>query len=149
MSRSHIITDQALTPISLKLLSNYNVWSSPALMAGEDRNYFSSTFLFTFAIPSYYAIMRNINEKIVAHCCALLFEVYHNRYAQLQKLSESALVVLNCFKSSPEKRLKASDIQKDTRLPRRTVQYTLQTLPKKAFIQKLGKGAGTRYQLIF
>jgi hypothetical protein len=102
-------------------------------MAGEDRNYFSSTFLFTFAIPSYCAIMRNINEKIVAHCCALLFEVYHNRYAQLQKLSESALVVLNCFKSSPEKRLKASDIQKDTRLPRRTIQYALKALTKKAF----------------
>ena len=76
-------------------------------------------------------------------------EVYRNRYAQLQKLSESALVVLNCFKSSPEKRLKVSDIEKDTRLPRRTVQYALQTLTKKAFIQKLGQKAGTRYQLIF
>ena len=76
-------------------------------------------------------------------------EVYRKRYEQLQKLSESALVVLNCFKSSPEKRLKVSDIQKDTRLPRRTAQYALQTLTKKAFIQKLGQGAGTRYQLIF
>ncbi len=76
-------------------------------------------------------------------------EVYRNRYAQLQKLSESALVVLNCFKSSPEKRLKVSNIEKDTRLPRRTVQYALKTLAKKAFIQKLGQGAGTRYQLIF
>jgi len=76
-------------------------------------------------------------------------EVYRNRYAQLQKLSESALAVLNCFKSSPEKRLKVSDIEKDTSLPRRTIQYALQTLTKKAFIQKLGQGAGTRYQLIF
>jgi len=76
-------------------------------------------------------------------------EVYRNRYAQLQKLSESGLTVLNCFKSSPEKRLKVSDIEKDTSLPRRTVQYALQTLTKKAFIQKLGQKAGTRYQLIF
>ena len=76
-------------------------------------------------------------------------EVYRSRYAQLQKLSESGLAVLNCFKSSPENRLKVSDIEKDTNLPRRTVQYTLQTLTKKAFIQKLGQGAGTRYQLIF
>ena len=76
-------------------------------------------------------------------------EVYRNRYAQLQKLSESGLAVLNCFKSSPEKRLKVSDIEKDTSLPRRTVQYALQTLTKKAFTQKLGQGAGTRYQLIF
>ncbi len=95
------------------------------------------------------AILRNINKKIIAHYCALLFEVYRNRYAQLQKLSESGLAVLNCFKSSPEKRLKVSDIEKDTRLPRRTIQYALQTLTKKAFIQKLGQGAGTRYQLIF
>ena len=76
-------------------------------------------------------------------------EIYRNRYSLLQKLSESALAVLNCFKSSPEKRLKVSDIEKDTRLPRRTVQYALETLTKKSFIQKLGQGAGTRYQLIF
>ena len=76
-------------------------------------------------------------------------EVYRSRYAQLQKLSESALAVLNCFKSSPEKRLKISDIEKDISMPRRTIQYALQTLTKKAFIQKLGQGAGTRYQLIF
>jgi len=76
-------------------------------------------------------------------------EVYRNRYSQMQKLSESALAVLNCFKSSPEKRLKVSDIEKDTALPRRTVQYALQTLTKKAFIQRLGQKAGTRYQLIF
>jgi Fic family protein len=76
-------------------------------------------------------------------------EVYRNRYAELQKFSESALAVLNCFKSSPEKRLKVSDIEKDTGLPRRTVQYALQSITKKAFIQKLGQGAGTRYQLIF
>ena len=76
-------------------------------------------------------------------------EIYRGRYALLQKLSESALAVLNCFKSSPEKRLKVSDIEKDTRLPRRTVQYALKTLTKKSFIQKLGQGAGTRYRLIF
>ena len=76
-------------------------------------------------------------------------EIYRKRYAQLQKLSQSALVVLDCFKSSPEKRLKASDIEKDTDMPRRTVQYALQTLTKKALIHKLGQGAGTRYQLTF
>jgi len=57
-------------------------------------------------------------------------EVYRNRYAELQKLSESALAVLYCFKSSPEKRLKVSDIEKDTGIARRTVQYALQTLTK-------------------
>jgi Fic family protein len=76
-------------------------------------------------------------------------EIYRNRYAQLQKLSQSALVVLDCFKSSPENRLKVSDIEKDTGMPRRTIQYALRTLAKRAFIQKLGQKAGTRYQLIF
>ena len=76
-------------------------------------------------------------------------DVYRNRYNELQMLSESSQAVLSCFKSSPEKRLKVSDIVKDTGLPRRTVQYALQTLTKKAFIQKLGQKAGTRYQLIF
>ena len=76
-------------------------------------------------------------------------KVYRNRYARLQKLSESAAAVLSCFKSSPEKRLKVAEIVDDTGLPRRTVQYALQTLSKNAFIQKLGQGAGTRYQLVF
>ena len=76
-------------------------------------------------------------------------EIYRSRYARLQNLSESGVTVLNCFKSSPEKRLKVSDIVKDTALPRRTVQYSLQTLTKNEIIQKLGKGAGTRYQLVF
>jgi len=76
-------------------------------------------------------------------------EVYRNRYAKLQKLSESAQAVLNCFKSSPEKRLKVSDIEKEAVMPRRTIQYALQTLTKKTFIQKLGQGAGTRYKQIF
>jgi Fic family protein len=75
--------------------------------------------------------------------------VYRKRYAQIQQLSESATSVLNCFKSSPEKRLKVADIVDETSLPRRTVQYALQTLTKKGFIQKLGQGAGTRYQLVF
>jgi len=93
--------------------------------------------------------LRNNAQYIVAHYCALLFESYRNRYALLQKLSESAVAVLDCFKSSPEKRLKVSGIEKDAPMPRRTVQYALQTLAKKGLIQKLGQGAGTRYQLIF
>jgi Fic family protein len=75
--------------------------------------------------------------------------VYRNRYAQLQHLSESAVAVLNCFKSSPEKRIRVSVIERETGIPRRTIQYALQTLTKKEFIRKLGKKAGTRYQIIF
>ncbi len=76
-------------------------------------------------------------------------EIYRKRYNNLQKLSESASTVLNCFRSSPEKRLKVSDIVERTDLPRRTVQYALKTLTKQELLQILGRGAGSRYQLVF
>ena len=79
----------------------------------------------------------------------LLNPIARGRYAQLQKFSQSALFVLDGFKSSPKKCLIVSDIEKDTGTPRRTIQYALQPLTPKAFIQKLGQKAGTRYQLIF
>ena len=71
------------------------------------------------------------------------------RYANLKKLTETAQTVLNCFKNHPEKRLKVADIEAETELPRRTVQYALKTLTELAFLQILGQGAGSRYQLVF
>jgi Fic family protein len=76
-------------------------------------------------------------------------EIYRKRYNNLQKLSESASTVLNCFRSSPEKRLKVGDIVEKTGIPRRTVQYALKTLTKQKLLQILGRGAGSRYQLVF
>ncbi len=76
-------------------------------------------------------------------------EIYRKRYNNLQKLSESASTVLNCFRSSPEKRLKVGDIVEKTGLPRRTIQYALKTLTKQEILQILGRGAGSRYQLVF
>ncbi|MFV9644388.1 MAG: helix-turn-helix domain-containing protein, partial [Desulfobacterales bacterium] len=76
-------------------------------------------------------------------------EIYRKRYNNLQKLSESASTVLNCFRSSPEKRLKVADIVEKTGLPRRTIQYALKTLTKQEILQILGRGAGSRYQLVF
>ena len=58
---------------------------------------------------------------------------YRQRYEALQKLSTSALSVLDCFKSSPEKRLKVADIVTETGLPRRTVQYALKGLTSQKF----------------
>lgn len=75
--------------------------------------------------------------------------IYKERYETLQKLSTSALTVLDCFKSRPEKRLKVGDIVKETGLPRRTVQYALKTLSGQKFLHLLGKGAASRYQLVF
>lgn len=71
------------------------------------------------------------------------------RFLALSRLSESASTVLRCFRLSPEKRLKPSDIIEETGIVRRTVQNSLNTLMKEGFIQRLGAGAGTRYQLIF
>jgi Fic family protein len=75
--------------------------------------------------------------------------VYRKRYANLQALSETAVAVLACFKSSPEQRLQVAKIESITGLPRRTIQYALKTLADQQFLQKLGKGAGSRYQLVF
>ena len=76
-------------------------------------------------------------------------EFYRKKYASLSSLSASSLAVLNCFKASPEKRMKVADIVEGTGLPRRTVQYALNTLTRQDFLQLLGRGAGTRYQLLF
>jgi Fic family protein len=75
--------------------------------------------------------------------------LYRERYANLLKLSASAQSVLDCFRSRPEQRLKVADIAKVTGLPRRTVQYALKTLTSQNFLQPLGRGAASRYQLVF
>ena len=76
-------------------------------------------------------------------------DIYRKKFENLRLLSESAVKVLECFKSNPGKKLKVADIEKTTELPRRTIQFALKTLTEKTFLQRLGKGAGSRYQLIF
>ena len=74
---------------------------------------------------------------------------YRQRYTLLQKLSETATVVLQTFKSRPEQRLRVNEIVAATDLPRRTIQYALKTLTEQGFLQRRGYGAGVRYQLVF
>jgi len=76
-------------------------------------------------------------------------DLTHQRYMAIQKLSESSLKVLECFKEFPEKRLQTKDIESYTKLPRRTIIYSLNNLVEKNLLQKKGEGAGTRYQIIF
>ena len=57
--------------------------------------------------------------------------------------------MLHCFKERPENRLQRRLIIEDTGLPRTTVTDALGVLTKLGFIQRLGRGAGIRYQLIF
>lgn len=75
--------------------------------------------------------------------------ILRQRYAALQRLSESAVRVLACFKSAPERRLKLADLVAETGLARRTVQNALVNLTEAGLLHRLGAGPGTRYQLIF
>ena len=77
------------------------------------------------------------------------FEFYRERYRALQELPPAAAVVLDCFKERPEIRLQRRIIIDDTALPRTTVTDALRILKERGFIQRLGRGAGIRYQLIF
>ena len=45
--------------------------------------------------------------------------VSHERYAALQRLSESAALVPACFRSSPERRLTPADLKEETAMVRR------------------------------
>lgn len=47
--------------------------------------------------------------------------------------------ILNCFKSSPEKRIKLSELEEETKLNRRTIQHSLTGLVEKGFLQRLGQ----------
>ena len=76
-------------------------------------------------------------------------DIYKNKYNNLMNLSETSIIVLNCFKLSPEKRIQVSELEKEIKLPRRTIQYSLKMLVEKGFLQKTGQGAGSRYQLVF
>jgi Fic family protein len=77
------------------------------------------------------------------------FEFYKKRYQALQELPPTAVDVLDCFKERPEIRLQRRIIIEDTGLPRTTVTDALRILKDRGFIQRLGRGAGIRYQLIF
>jgi len=86
--------------------------------------------------------------KILEAALAVV-DIYRTRYAELQKLSVTARNVRHCFKASPEKFLQVAALERQTVLPRRTIQYALKTLTDKGFLQRLGSGTGSRYQLIF
>ena len=75
--------------------------------------------------------------------------IYYQKFVNTNKLSESAITIYNCFQNFPETRLTNQKIQEETKLPRRTVAYCLAQLVEVGLLQKYGKGAGVRYQIIF
>lgn len=75
--------------------------------------------------------------------------LYRHKYQALQKLSSTALNILNCFQENPEIRLTAGKIHKTTDLPMRTINYAINNLLEGQLIQKYGQGSATTYQLTF
>lgn len=76
-------------------------------------------------------------------------KILREKYRSFRRLSENALNILACFKASPERKLKLAELMNETNLGRRTTQNILVTLTQSGFIQQLGAGPSTRYQLIF
>jgi len=76
-------------------------------------------------------------------------ELYKTKYRNLTHLTEASMQILTCFKSRPEKRVKISELEQETKLNRRTIQNSLASLVQKGFLQRLGQKRGSRYQLVF
>ncbi len=76
-------------------------------------------------------------------------ELYRDKFKKLQELTELDQGVLNSFKSSPEKKLRVSDIEKISGLNKRSIQKSINRLCLKNFLQKHGRGPQTKYQFIF
>lgn len=75
--------------------------------------------------------------------------ISRKKYCAERSLSKSAMEVLKCFQEHPEIRLNTSSIVQKTKLPRRTVEFSLKTLLENSLLQRYGKGASVRYQLTF
>ena len=76
----------------------------------------------------YYSVLHGVVFLKMLEGAVEDVERYRQCYTLLQKLSETATVVLQTFKSRPEQRLRVNEIVAATDLPRRTIQYALKTL---------------------
>lgn len=100
--------------------------------------------------PKAYELEHFLNFMIKVVRDALQdIKLYHQRFLNIQKLSESALSIYTCFQNFPEVRLTNQKICSETNLPRRTVAHNLSQLVTLRLIQKYGAGAGVRYQITF
>jgi Fic family protein len=77
------------------------------------------------------------------------FSYYEKKYEHYQQLSKTALRILNCFKSEPEQSFATGAIVELSGIPRRTAVYSLNTLLDYGFVNREGKGRGSRYRLVF
>jgi len=75
--------------------------------------------------------------------------LYQQRVEQIRRLPEHAAAVLQLFKDSPEQRLTTRAIRDQVPLTPRTASRVLTALVDAGLVQRYGRGAGTRYQLVF
>ncbi len=94
-------------------------------------------------------IFLNFMLKMVERSLAHDIDYYEKKYVSYLKLTESAKKVLSCFREHPETRLRTGQVMNLTNIPRRTVTRTMEDLAQIGFLQKMGQGPSTHYQLIF
>lgn len=91
----------------------------------------------------------NFMLKIVRSAVETDIDFYAKKYHSFIDLADAPRRVLACFKEYPEKKLAMKEVLNLTGLPRRTAIDATNALIKKDFLQKYGRGAATKYQLIF
>lgn len=91
----------------------------------------------------------NFMLKVVRSAVESDIDFYAKKYHSFIDLADAPRRVLACFKEYPEKRLAMKEVLNLTGLPRRTAIDATNTLMKKNFLQRYGRGPATEYQLIF
>lgn len=94
-------------------------------------------------------IFLNFMLKMLERSLEQDVDYYKKKHESYLLLAERTKRVLMCFREHPESRLQSGQISDLADIPRRTVTRALQELARVGFLQQLGKGADTRYQLIF
>jgi len=101
--------------------------------------------------PTEYKIERFLNFmlKMMERSLTGDIKYYHDKYIAYQKLGPRAVKTLKCFREHPETTQTTGALAGETGMNRRTVIRSLHELTDAGFLQELGKGPGTHYQLIF
>ena len=101
--------------------------------------------------PGEYRTERFLNFmlKILERSLRDDIDHYEKKYVNFLRLSESAKKILDCFREHPETRLRTGQMVGLANIPRRTVTRIMEELVQVGFLQKMGQGPATRYQLIF
>lgn len=91
----------------------------------------------------------NFMLKMVERSLRCDIDYYEKKHVNYLRLTESAKKILGCFRDHPGSRLRTGQVVELAKVPRRTVTRTMEELVQIGFLQKLGRGPATHYQLIF